>query len=167
VIVSKTTLLKSTDVKPEWFLFDGDGLVVGRLATKIATILMGKHKPTYTAHVDTGDYVIVVNCEKVRFGGRPMASDSHPYFTDKQLKKEYDYYTRHPGGRKVQTAAELFSKHPELVLELAVKRMLPKSALGKRMLDKLKLYVGPNHPHSAQQPKLLKPGSRPKQIAAK
>ncbi|MCA9110968.1 MAG: 50S ribosomal protein L13 [Planctomycetaceae bacterium] len=138
--------------QPEWFVVDGDNQVVGRLATCLATVLMGKHKPTYTAHVDTGDFVVVVNADKVRFSGQPLAHDTHPYFTKKMLTRTYERYSGYPSGRTVETAADLLEKKPEKILREAVRRMLPKNKLGRQMLNKLKLYAGPNHPHQAQEP---------------
>jgi large subunit ribosomal protein L13 len=151
----KCFLAKPGTVKQAWHVVDADGQIVGRLAVRLATILMGKHKPTYTAHVDTGDFVVVVNAERVKFGGRPMAHASHPYFSQKMLRKTYDYYTKYPGGLKRPTGADLLEKKPEQILYLAVKRMLPKTKMGRQMLKKLKLYAGPNHPHQAQEPSPL------------
>lgn len=151
--VQKSFVAKKETVSPEWFVIDGDNEVVGRLASRIATVLMGKHKPGYTAHVDTGDFVIVLNCNQVRFTGKAVADADNPYFTKKTLVKEYDHWTGYPGGRRVETAAELLVRHPERVLSEAVRRMLPKSKLGRQMLSKLKLYVGTEHPHQAQAPK--------------
>jgi len=148
-------MAKDSDVQRDWHVVDADNQVVGRLAAQLATILMGKHKPTYTPHVDCGDYVIVVNAEKVRFSGQPIAHSGHPYFTDKMLNKEYARYSGYPGGRKVTTAAKLLETKPEFILHEAVRRMLPKSKLGRKMMDKLKLYVGENHPHQAQNPQKL------------
>lgn len=153
--MTKSYLAKAGEYQPEWAVVDADGQVVGRLAVKIATILMGKHKPTYTPHVDTGDYVVVINTDKVRFSGRPMAHATHPYFTAKMLSKEYDTYSRYPGGRKVLTAADLLARKSEEIVRLAVKRMLPKNKLGRQMLKKLKLYRGDQHPHQAQQPQAV------------
>jgi large subunit ribosomal protein L13 len=150
--VTGTYMAKKETVEPRWFVVDADGEIVGRLATRLATILMGKHKPTYTPHVDCGDFVVVTNVEKVRFSGAPLAHDSHPYFTQKMLVKEYDRFTGYTDGRKVMTAAQLLERKPEEILRLAVRRMLPKNKLGRHMLAKLKLYAGPNHPHQAQQP---------------
>ncbi len=150
--VEKCYQAKKEETNPAWFVIDGDGEIVGRLAVRIATVLMGKHKPGYTPHVDTGDFVIVTNCEKVRFSGKSVASDENPYFTRKTLTKEYDYWTGYPSGRVVETAAELLTRHPEKVLSEAVRRMLPKTKLGRKMLSKLKLYVGEAHPHQAQNP---------------
>jgi large subunit ribosomal protein L13 len=145
-------MAKKETVEPRWFVVDADGEIVGRLATRLATILMGKHKPTYTPHVDCGDFVVVTNVEKVRFSGAPIAHASHPYFTQKMLVKEYDRFTGYTDGRKVRTAADLLERKPEEILRLAVRRMLPKTKLGRQMLTKLKLYAGPNHPHQAQMP---------------
>ena len=150
--MTKSYLAKAGEVKPVWMLVDAEGQVVGRLAVKLATILMGKHKPTYTPHVDCGDFIVVINAEKVRFGGRRMAHPSHPHFTAKMMSKEYDHYTGYPGGRKVRPAAELLDRRPEEILRLAVRRMLPKNKLGRHMLKKLKLYRGTTHPHQSQAP---------------
>lgn len=153
--MTKSFLAKAGEVQPGWILVNADGQVVGRLAVKIAAILMGKHKPTYTPHVDTGDFVVVVNSDKIRFSGRPVTHATHPYFSAKMLTKEYDTYSRYPGGRKVVTAATMLERKPEEILRLAVKRMLPKTKLGRHMLKKLKLYRGDQHPHQAQQPQPL------------
>lgn len=151
----KSFIAKKETVQPNWYVVDGDQQVVGRFATRLATILMGKHKPIYTPHVDCGDYVIVVNVERVRFSGRPLAHDRHPYFTEKMLKKEYEKYTGYPGGRKIETADRIWERKPEFILQEAVRRMLPKNKLGKQMLKKLKLVVGPDHHFQAQQPQPL------------
>ena len=150
--MTKSYLAQPGKVTPNWLLVDADGQVVGRLATKLATILMGKHKPTYTPHVDCGDYVIVVNTEKVRFGGRRVAHPTHPNFTSKMLTKTYQSFTRSPAGRKLIPAAEMLERRPEEILRLAVRRMLPKTKMGRAMLKKLKLYRGNEHPHQAQVP---------------
>ncbi|MCA9172955.1 MAG: 50S ribosomal protein L13 [Planctomycetales bacterium] len=139
---SKSYMAKPGDLDPKWWLVDGTDLIVGRLASDIAMILMGKHRPTYTPHIDTGDYVIVVNCEKVKFSGR------------KWDQKTYTWYTGYPGLRS-ETATERLAKRPELILREAVRRMLPKSKLGRKMLSKLKLVVGPDHDHQAQCPEPL------------
>ena len=152
MIVSKSYMAKDCDVDQKWYVVDAEKQIVGRLATQIATVLMGKHKPTYTPHVDTGDYVIVLNAELVRFSGNTMAHDSNPYFTDKWLKKEYQRYTGYPSGQKIQTAAEVLEKAPERIISEAVRRMLPKNKLGRAMLKKLKVYTGTDHPHQAQNP---------------
>ena len=151
--VQKSYIAKAETTNPEWFTIDGEGEIVGRLAVRIATVLMGKHKPGYTPHVDTGDFVVVLNCDKVKFSGKAVADASNPHLTKKTLVKEYDHWTGYPGGRRVETAAELLQKHPERVLSEAVRRMLPKTKLGRKMLSKLKLYAGTEHPHQAQNPK--------------
>ena len=123
----------------KWLLVDATDKIVGRLASEIATILMGKHRPTYTPHVDTGDYVVVVNVEKIRFTGK------------KWEQKKYAWYTGYTRQRTI-TAGDRQEKKPELILTEAVRRMLPKNKLGRAMLSKLKVYAGPEHPHTAQQP---------------
>lgn len=150
--MSKTTLEKKQTVQSRWFVVDADAAIVGRLATKLATVLMGKHKPTYTPHVDCGDFVVVVNVEKVRFSGKPVAHPTHANFTAKMEQQTYEHYTGYPGGRKIRTAAQMLEKRPEFILHEAVRRMLPKNKLGRKMLKKLKLYAGPDHPHQSQQP---------------
>jgi len=134
-----TYMAKPGAVEQKWLLVDATDKIVGRLASEIAVILMGKHRPTYTPHVDTGDFVVVVNCEKVRFTGK------------KWDLKTYAWYTGYP-GQKTITAGDRLAKRPELILQEAVRRMLPKSKLGAAMLTKLKLYTGANHPHQAQSP---------------
>jgi large subunit ribosomal protein L13 len=148
----KTFVAKKETVEPQWFLVDADGETVGRLATRLATVLMGKHKPIYTPHVDCGDFIVVVNAEKVRFTGKPVADAKHPNMTTKFHLRTYEKYSFYAGGRKVRTAAEMLSRKPEFFLQEAVRRMLPKNKLGRHMLDKLKLYAGTSHPHQAQQP---------------
>ncbi len=143
---------KGLENERQWHIVDAAGLPVGRLATEVARILMGKHKPTYTPHVDSGDFIVVINAEKVRFGGRRMAHATHPNFTSKMLSKSYDHFTGYPGGRKVIPAAEMLERRPEEILRLAVRRMLPKNKLGRHMLKKLKLYRGSQHPHQSQVP---------------
>jgi len=139
----------------EWFIVDADGLIVGRLATQLATVLMGKHKATYTPHVDCGDAVIVTNVDRVRFSGSEMQHSKIPNYSTKMEKKEYDSYSGFPGGRRIRTAAQVWEKSPERILREAVRRMLPKNRLGRQMLSKLKLYVGTEHPHQAQQARPL------------
>jgi large subunit ribosomal protein L13 len=139
----KSFMAKKDECEGRWLLVDADNAVLGRMAAKIAPILMGKTKPTYTPHVDTGDYVIVVNAEKIRLTGK------------KAQQKEYDYYTGYPGGHKYVSFAEMMAKKPEKVVELAVRRMLPKNKLGRKMLKKLKIYRGPDHEHQAQKPEKL------------
>jgi len=131
---------KAGELAKQWFVIDASGQVVGRLAAQIAPILMGKHRPTYTPHIDTGDYVIVTNVDKVIFTG------------NKWQEKSYQRYSGYPGGQRDEVAWKLFQRRPERILELAIQRMMPKSKLGRHMMDKLKLYVGSDHPHQAQQP---------------
>lgn len=135
----KTYMAKPGSVEQKWLLVDATDKVVGRLASEIAMILMGKHRPTYTPHVDTGDYVVVVNVDKIRFSG------------NKWENKKYAWYTGYPRQR-TETAEVRREKKPELILTEAVRRMLPKSKLGRAMLAKLKVYAGSEHPHTAQQP---------------
>jgi large subunit ribosomal protein L13 len=139
----KTFSAKPRDVAHGWYLVDADGKVLGRLATRIAARLRGKHKAEYTPHVDTGDYVVVVNAAKIRVTGR------------KAQDKMYYRHTRYPGGLRETNFAKLQVRHPGRALELAVKGMLPKGPLGNAMLKKLKVYGEATHPHSAQQPKAL------------
>jgi len=159
--VSKTFMAKKEDVEPRWYVIDADALIVGRLATKLAMVLMGKHKPTYTPHVDCGDCVIVLNAHRVRFSGRELAHPDHPYFTTKMQKKTYEKYTGYPGGRRVTAAVDVWKKHPERILYEAVRRMLPKNKLGRAMLKKLKLFNQPTHNHQAQNPEELPQHLRP------
>lgn len=135
---------KPGEIKADWFIVDASDQVLGRLASKISTILQGKHKATYTPHVDTGDFIVLINAEKIRVTGK------------KGSVKEYDTYTRYPGGRHVYPYATMLAQHPEKVIELAVRRMLPKNKLARDMLGKLKIFKGSEHPHAAQQPKALK-----------
>lgn len=146
---------KPADVKPRWFVVDASDKIVGRLAVKIANILMGKHRPTYTPHVDCGDYVVVVNAEKIRFTGQLMAHETHSSFTKKMARKEYQHYTGYPSGRKVETGANIIQRKPEFILHEAVRRMLPKNKLAYQMIKKLKLFSGPAHDHQAQNPEPL------------
>jgi large subunit ribosomal protein L13 len=127
----------------EWLLVDAQGKTLGRLATELAVVLCGKHKPAYTPHVDTGDFVIVVNAEKVVLTGRKLD------------QKMYWRHSGHPGGIKGRTARQMLARKPHEVLRRAVKGMLPKNNLGRHMLRKLKIYAGPEHPHQAQQPKTI------------
>lgn len=124
----------------EWFLIDLQGEVVGRAATRIANILRGKHKPTFTPHTDCGDFVIVINADKVRFTGKKM------------YQKEYASHTGYPGGQRIKTPAQLMTSKPISVIEIAVKGMLPKNKLGRAMFKKLFVYAGAEHPHQAQKP---------------
>lgn len=150
--MTKTYMAKKETVSPEWFVVDADAQIVGRLAAKIATVLMGKHKPEYTPHVDCGDYVIVLNVDRTRFSGQELAHPNHPYMTTKMMRKTYERYSGYPGGRTVMTGEDVWNRKPEMILHEAVRRMLPKNKLGRQMLKKLKLYTGTDHPHQAQQP---------------
>lgn len=139
----KTYYAKPGEVEREWLLIDAEDQVLGRVASKAATLLKGKHKPQYTPHVDTGDFVVIINADKIRLTGTKAA------------KKEYYHHTGHPGGLKMETFAEAMEKHPERVVERAVKGMLPKNTLGRAMGKKLKVYVGSEHPHMAQKPRTI------------
>jgi large subunit ribosomal protein L13 len=141
---TKTTLVTPQTATPEWLHIDATDAVVGRLAVTIANILRGKHKPTYTPHVDSGDFIIVTNVEKVRFTG------------NKWEQKSYQTYSRYPGGQKVIPAKVMRDRKPEEILYQAVKRMVPRNRLGRAQMSKLKMYAGPKHPHQAQQPKEFK-----------
>lgn len=136
----KTVSARPADVERQWFVVDADQKVVGRMATRIASVLRGKHKPSYTPHVDGGDYVIVVNAEKARFTGA------------KETKKTYFSHSGYPGGTRVRTVKAMRQEKPAFIVENAVRGMLPKGPLGRQMLKKLKVYVGPEHPHAAQNP---------------
>ncbi len=139
----KTYMAKPGEVVAKWHLVDAEDKILGRLATKVAMILMGKHRPEYTPHVDTGDFVIIVNAEKIHMTGK------------KWTTKQYDRYTGYPGGHKSLSAEEMREKHPHKIVFEAIRRMLPKNRLGRQMLTKLKVYAGPEHPHQAQQPEKL------------
>ena len=134
---------KNLETQRKWYLVDATGMTVGRLASRVAPLLMGKHKPTYTPFLDLGDHVIVINAANVVFTGQ------------KWRQKVYRSHSGYPGGLKETTARQLMAKHPERVVELAIKGMLPKTPLGKKMARKLKVYAGPEHPHQAQQPEVL------------
>lgn len=139
----KTVSAKKEDVKHDWFVVDATDLTLGRLATRIATILRGKHKPIYTPHVDTGDFVVVVNAEKIRLTGK------------KGDDKMYHYHTGWVGGVVSRTAKQLRESRPEKLIENAVRGMLPKNVLGRQMGKKLKVYAGGEHPHAAQKPQQM------------
>jgi large subunit ribosomal protein L13 len=136
---TKTFVAQPGAIEKNWWLFDAENQVLGRLASRIAVILMGKHRPTYTPHVDTGDYVVVINCDKVHLSGTKWSD------------KTYTWFTGYTGLRKVTAEARL-QQRPELILREAVRRMLPKNKLAVKMLDKLKIYAGTDHPHAAQNP---------------
>jgi len=139
----RTYSAKPDDIAREWYVIDAENQVVGRLASQIATILRGKHRPYFTPHVDCGDYVIVVNADKVRFTGK------------KETAKSYFSHTGYPGGVKTRTPQEMRIQRPEFIVRNAVKGMLPKGPLGRHLLTKLKVYAGATHPHDAQKPKDL------------
>lgn len=152
---TNTFMAKKELVKPQWFVIDAEGQIVGHLATKIATILMGKHKPEYTPHVVTGDCIVVLNVGKVRFSGKQTGTAEMPNMSKKMAQKEYDYYTGFPGGRRIVTAEQMLKRNPGYVLQEAVRRMLPKNKLASIMLKNLRLFAGTTHTHQAQQPQEL------------
>jgi len=138
-----TDFIKKNDIKNNWLLIDAENVVVGRLAVYISMVLRGKNKNQYTPHMDNGDFVVVTNIEKIKFTGKKFKN------------KKYFRHTGHPGGIKTSTPESLFSRKPEEVLKLAVKRMLPKGPLAKKQLSKLKIYKGKLHPHESQNPKII------------
>ncbi|MEW6026607.1 MAG: 50S ribosomal protein L13 [Planctomycetota bacterium] len=140
---NRTILLKKEEVKPQWYVVDASDKILGRMATKIATVLLGKDKPTYTPYVDSGNFVVVINAEKIKLTGK------------KPLEKVYQRYTGYSNGLKHTPIATVLAKTPEKVVYLAVKRMLPANRLTKGLITKLKVYAGPKHPHQAQNPKVL------------
>lgn len=139
----KTYSVKAGEIERRWFVVDAEGKILGRLATEVARVLRGKHKPIYTPHLDTGDFVVVINADKIALSGR------------KADQKSYFRHTGYMGGEKFIPFRTMLEKHPERVIELAVKGMLPKNALGKEMRKKLRVYAGGEHPHEAQQPEPL------------
>ena len=141
----RTVSVSKEKAENKWYVIDATNLVVGRLCTQIASILRGKNKPSYTPHADTGDFVIVINAEKVRFTGNKL---------QQKLYKDFSLY---PGGQKLTLAAAMLDKHPVRIIERGVKGMLPKNTLGRAMQRKLFVYVGSEHPHEAQQPQVLEP----------
>lgn len=144
----KTFSAKADEIKREWFIIDAEDLILGRMATEIAIRLRGKHKPEFTPHVDTGDYIVVINAEKIAVTGNKMK------------QKTYYKHTGYIGNLKSITLEKQLIKHPEVVIETAVKGMLPKNSLGRTMYRKLKVYAGPEHPHEAQQPITLELGRK-------
>lgn len=140
----KTESTRKEDVERQWFVIDGQNQIVGRLASKIASLLRGKHKPNFTPHVDGGDFVVVINADKVRFTGK------------KESNKQYFSHTGYPGGVKLRTPAEMRQKKPTFILRNATKGMLPRTKLASGMLSRLKVYAGPDHPHGAQMPEEIK-----------
>ncbi|MEE8107387.1 MAG: 50S ribosomal protein L13 [Planctomycetota bacterium] len=143
----KTPMAKAGEITPHWYLIDAKNEVLGRAAVRIAMILMGKHRPTYTAHIDTGDFVVVINAAEVQATGA------------KDEKKIYQWYTGWPSGRKTRTLEQMRDSRPEDIVRLAVRRMLPKSRMGRHMLKKLKIYAGSEHRHAAQKPEPLNLGT--------
>ena len=139
----KTYMPKPDNIERKWFVVDAKGKTLGRLASQVASILKGKHKPVYSPHMDTGDFVVVINADKVRMTGK------------RETQKEYFSYSGYLGGTRFRSFAELMEKKPELVIEYAVKGMLPKTKLGKKLNRKLKVYAGESHPHAAQKPEVL------------
>lgn len=139
----KTPLPTAETLEQKWYVIDASEQRLGRLATEVASILRGKNKPTFTPHIDTGDFVVIVNAEKVAVTGK------------KRFQKVYRRHSGRPGGMKTETFDHLQSRIPERIIETAVKGMLPKNALGRKLFTKLKVYAGPNHPHAAQQPETL------------
>ena len=144
----RTYVASAQDRERDWVLIDAAGLTLGRLATQIADILRGKRKPQYTPHVDTGDFVVVINAERIAVTG------------NKRAQKLYRRHSGYPGGLKTRTLAQMLERRPEEVLRLAVKGMLPRNRLGRKQLTKLKIYAGPEHPHTAQQPAPLQVSTR-------
>lgn len=139
----KTFSAKPAEVQRAWHVVDAENMIVGRLASTVAAILRGKHKPSFTPHVDTGDHVVVINADKVRFSG------------SKETDKVYYRHTRYPGGLRSRTPKEVRDIRPEFIVENAVKGMLPKNSLGRQMIKKLHVYAGTEHPHEAQKPQAL------------
>ena len=139
----KTYVPKKTEINKNWYLVDAEGKILGRLASKIAQVLSGKNKPIYTPHLDTGDFVVVINAKKVKVTG------------NKEKKKVYYHYSGYPGGMKEIVYEKLLKKKPALIIQKAVKGMLPKSKLGRKMLKKLKIYAGTEHRHQAQNPEKI------------
>jgi large subunit ribosomal protein L13 len=139
----KTLFAKNTNVVKKWHVVDADGLVVGRLASRIASVLRGKNKPIFTPHADTGDFVIVINADKIHFTGNKLE------------KKTYYRHSGYPGGIKQETAKNIMKDSPEDIIMFAVRGMLPKNRLGRQQLKKLRVYRGPEHPHKAQNPEIL------------
>ncbi|MEN3973592.1 50S ribosomal protein L13 [Emcibacter sp. SYSU 3D8] len=145
----KTYSAKPSEVEAKWLVIDAEGVVLGRLASEVAKIIRGKHKPTYTPHIDCGDHVVIINAEKVHLTGR------------KRENKVYYWHTGHPGGIKSRTAAKILDgAHPERVIEKAVERMVPRGPLGRDQMRKLRVYAGAEHPHEAQQPAVFDFASR-------
>lgn len=146
--MQRTIMTRREDVVPHWHIVDAEGMVLGRLAAEVAHVLRGKHLPTYTPSIDNGDYVIVVNAEKIRVTGNKVED------------KMYYHHSGYPGGLRETSLRHMQEKHPERVIEIAVRGMLPKNRLGRQLFRKLKVYAGAAHPHAAQQPQELKLGGK-------
>ena len=144
----KTLSAKKEEVERKWYIADANGKALGRFASEVAKILRGKHKPIYTPHVDTGDHVVVINASSIKVTGN-----------NKPDQKVYTSYSGYPSGLKTRSLSELLEKRPELVIQHAVKGMLPKNRLGRKMMKKIKIYAGPDHPHQAQNPETIDVGS--------
>ena len=142
-MTTKTFTPRAGDIERQWFVVDAEGKTLGRLASQIAHVLLGKHKPTYSPHMDLGDHIVVINAEKIRVTGR------------KAEQKVYYRHTGYPGGLRTTTYEDMLGKHPERILRIAVKGMLPNNILGRQMFKKLRVYAGPEHEHAAQQPQAL------------
>jgi large subunit ribosomal protein L13 len=140
----KTKSVRKEDANKDWVIVDAENLVLGRLSSKVASVLRGKHKASFTPHIDCGDHVVVINAEKVRFTGRKLE------------QKEYISHTGYPGGQRFKSPKDFLQKAPEKIIEMAVKGMLPKNRLGRKMYTHLHVYAGTEHPHTAQQPKAMK-----------
>ena len=144
----KTYSARPVEIQRRWLVVDAEGKTLGRLATQVATVLKGKHKPIYTTHIDTGDHVVVINASKVALSGR------------KAQDKKYFHHTMYPGGATWTSIVELMAKHPERVVQRAIRGMMPRTKLGRAMMSKLKVYGGAEHPHAAQQPESWAPVTR-------
>lgn len=144
-MLQRTFMAREADLEKKWYVIDASGQRLGRLATTVAAVLRGKHKPTYTPHIDSGDYVIIINADKVELTGNKLAD------------KMYYRHSQYPGGLRAVPAGAMLAKHPAKTVELAVWGMLPHNRLGRRQLRKLKVYAGSEHPHAAQQPEVLQP----------
>lgn len=142
--MQKSYMVKGNSLKKNWYLFDAENQVMGRLAVTIANILMGKHRPWYTPHIDTGDFVIITNVEKMKITGK------------KREEKVYYTWSYYPGGLKQHNMGDMMQQHPDRLLYMAVRRMMPKSPMGRKMMRKLKIYRGSKHPHTAQCPTVWK-----------
>jgi large subunit ribosomal protein L13 len=139
----KTFTLRKEDVERKWYVVDADGQILGRLASKIASVLRGKHKETFTPHIDMGDHIVVVNADKIRVTGRKVE------------QKTYYHHTGHPGGLQTEKYEKLIQEHPDRIIRRAVWGMLPHNRLGRKLIKKLKIYASPEHPHQAQQPEVM------------